>query len=127
MRPCKVNFPVRFPCEFMDLSSPNSLGCSGSTVLSMRVQSVVGISSTRYSYFLPNGTPECRFSLLACQSCSPPHIVLCVFICRCLECCVNGQHIIRLPVLVKTVALSLTLSTHTLTLTQPHMATPSAG
>jgi hypothetical protein len=34
---------------------------------------------------------------------------------------------IRLPVLVETVPLSLSLSTNTLSLTQPPMATPSAG
>ena len=55
------------------------------------------------------------------------HCFTCICTCRCVECCVNGHHINRLPVRVEAVPLSLTLSTHTLTLTQPRMATPMAG
>ncbi|CAI8005307.1 hypothetical protein GBAR_LOCUS4137, partial [Geodia barretti] len=38
---------------------------------------------------------------------------------RCVECLVNTRHVVRLPVRVETVPLSLSLSTNTLTLSQP--------
>ena len=46
---------------------------------------------------------------------------------RCVECLVNAQHVVRLPVRVEAVPLSLSLSTNTLTLSQPPTAPPSAG
>lgn len=52
--------------------------------------------------------------------------MLCI-ICRCVECLVNAQHVVRLPVHVEAVPLSLSLSTNTLTLSQPPTAPPSAG
>ena len=73
-----------------------------------------GRSLLNYSYL----------AVCVCGSLSAPPPTLPL---SCVECWVNGRHTIRLPVHAEAVPLSLTLSTHTLTLTQPHLATPTAG
>ena len=50
-----------------------------------------------------------------------------MYLCRSVEYCVNDRYSHNLFVHLEAVPLSLTLSAHTLTLTQPHLATPTAG